>query len=90
MRNQIAFILINHRFRNAIKYTKTYPSADCNTDHTCISVKLKGIHKLETNKKINTRSSLLKDLQAREEFGASMNQNIRQNIYQQETLSTLE
>ena len=32
-RNQIHYITINSRFRNAIKSARTYPRADCDTDH---------------------------------------------------------
>ena len=32
-RNQIDYITINSRFRNAIKSVKTYQEADCDTDH---------------------------------------------------------
>ena len=33
-RNQMDYITINNRFCNAVKHTKTYPSADCGSDHT--------------------------------------------------------
>ena len=35
-RNQIDFILTNHRFRNAVRSCKTYPGADCNSDHNLL------------------------------------------------------
>ena len=35
-RNQIDYILINQRFRNAVKSCKAYPSADCNSDHNLL------------------------------------------------------
>lgn len=47
IRNQIDFIIIKKRFRNAIKYTKTYPGADVGSDHNLlvsyIRVRLKKI-----------------------------------------------
>jgi len=35
-RNQIDYITINRRFRNAIHQAKTYPGADCNSDHNLL------------------------------------------------------
>lgn len=88
VRNQIDYILINQRFKNAIKWTKTYPSADCNTDHTllstCINVKLKRTQIPPTTRKINT--DLLKGQHVREAFAVSMNQNIKKCICPEETL----
>ncbi|GFO16493.1 craniofacial development protein 2-like protein [Plakobranchus ocellatus] len=39
-RNQIDYILTNERFRNAIKSAKTYPGADCYSDHVPVVAKL--------------------------------------------------
>jgi len=35
-RNQIDYILVNQRFRNAVRSCKTYPGADCNSDHNLL------------------------------------------------------
>ena len=35
-KNQIDFILVNQRYRNAIKSCKTYPGTDCNSDHNLL------------------------------------------------------
>ena len=32
-RNQIDYILVNQRFRNAVRSCKIFPGADCNSDH---------------------------------------------------------
>lgn len=34
------FITINKRFRNAIRQVKTYPGADCNSNHVKVVVTL--------------------------------------------------
>ena len=39
-RNQIDFITINERFRNAIRQAKSYPGADCDSDHNPVISKL--------------------------------------------------
>ena len=41
--NQIDYILINSRFRNALLVAKTFPGADCGSDHVpvCGTIRLK-------------------------------------------------
>ena len=39
-RNQIDYIMINERFRNAITGVRTYPGADCDSDHNLLMSKL--------------------------------------------------
>lgn len=52
-RNQIDYITINRRFRNAAIQTRTYPGADCNSDHvpvvSNIKVTIKKPEKIKTN-----------------------------------------
>lgn len=40
VRNQVDFVMINKRFRNAVRYAKTYPGADVNSDHSLLVVGL--------------------------------------------------
>ena len=40
-RNQIDFILIQKRFRNAVKSVKTLPGADCDSDHVPVMCKMR-------------------------------------------------
>lgn len=40
-RNQIDYILIRNRFRNAVQQVKTYPGADCNSDHNPVIAKIR-------------------------------------------------
>ena len=40
-KNQIDYITINNRFRNAVQQSKSYPGADCGSDHNPVICKLK-------------------------------------------------
>ena len=40
-RNQIDYILINERFRNAMTRERTYPGADCDSDHILVMGKIR-------------------------------------------------
>lgn len=51
VRNQIDFILVNHRFRNGIQGVKAYPGADINSDHNPL------IGNLRVNLKILRKTS---------------------------------
>ena len=56
-RNQIDYITINNRFKRAITSTKSYPGADCGSDHNPVisplHCKLKKIRKNTTNSKLD-------------------------------------
>ena len=56
-RNQIDFITINKRFQNSVKNIRTYPGADCNSDHVPVvldlNLKLKIIKKKQYKPKLN-------------------------------------
>ena len=41
IKNQIDFVTINHRFRKAVQNAKTYPGADCNSDHNPVVCNMK-------------------------------------------------
>ncbi|GFO01572.1 craniofacial development protein 2-like protein [Plakobranchus ocellatus] len=57
IRNQIDFILLSHRFRNALLSAKSYPGADCYSDHAPVNakfkLKLKNTHRKIINIKLN-------------------------------------
>lgn len=57
VRNQIDYILIRRRFRNSVKFVKTYPGADISSDHNpvvaVIRVKLKKVSKKKHKKNID-------------------------------------
>ncbi|XP_023224327.1 craniofacial development protein 2-like [Centruroides sculpturatus] len=81
VRNQIDFILINHRYRNTITNIKTYPGADCGSDHnlllSVIRVKLKHIKRNRNDKRL--RIDDLKINNIREKY-ESMTNNRLQNL----------
>ena len=55
-RNQIDYITVNKRFRNAVTKTRTYPGADCNSDHVPVVVDMKA--KLKKPKKTKTKPKI--------------------------------
>lgn len=56
VRNQIDFITINERFRNSVFNSKTYPGADCNSDHNPVVLTMK--LRLKNEKKSNRKKQL--------------------------------
>ncbi|GFO12223.1 MORC family CW-type Zinc finger protein 3 [Plakobranchus ocellatus] len=78
IRNQIDFILLSHRFRNALLSAKSYPGADCYSDHAPViakyKVKLKKTHRKIINIKLNLAT--LKSNQAiREKYCIAVQNN---------------
>ena len=70
-RNQIDCILIGRRFRNGIKSSKSYPGADCGSDHILVVAKLRiKLRKLQTPKQVvkYQLDKLRKDNNIRKEF----------------------
>ena len=55
-RNQIDYILINQRFRNAVKSCKAYPGADSNSDHNLLMANI--LCKMRKMKKPKTKPNL--------------------------------
>ncbi|XP_060533769.1 craniofacial development protein 2-like [Cylas formicarius] len=59
IRNQIDFIMINRRYRNAVVSCKTYPGADIPSDHNLLlartKLRLKKIVKKRHSRRINVR-----------------------------------
>jgi len=57
IRNQIDYILIKERYRNALKACKAYPGADCGSDHNPViakmELKLRKLKKSQQNKKLD-------------------------------------
>ena len=74
-RNQIDYITINKRFRNAIKYSKSYPGADCGSDHNpviCkIAIKLRKLKKAQQAPKLQY-NSLQKDQDIRNQYSIAV------------------
>ena len=57
-RNQIDYITINHRFRNSVTQVKTYPGADCGSDHSPVVATLE----VRLKKLVRRRRKPVKDL----------------------------
>jgi exonuclease III len=70
-RNQIDYIMVPHRFRNSIIFSKAFPGADCGSDHvpviSKIRVKLKRIKQPQKNIKLQVHI-LKADRNLREQF----------------------
>ena len=66
-RNQIDYITINNRFRNAVQHTKTYPGADCGSEHvpvvSSIQIKLRKMKKPKPIKKLDLAALPISSLQ---------------------------
>ena len=73
-KNQIDFIAINKRFRNAVKDTRTFPGADCHSDHvpvvTDITLKLKKVKKIERKERLQM-NLLLTDEEPKQSYRVS-------------------
>ena len=84
-RNQIDFITINKRFRNSVVNVKTYPGADCNSDHVPvvadIRLKLKRPKKKQYKPKLDIKLLNDRDIQSlysvsvRNKYEALRNEN---------------
>ena len=57
-RNQIDFITINNRFKNSMTQVKTYPGADCGSDHSPVVATLE----VKLKKLVRGRAKPVKDL----------------------------
>ena len=74
-RNQIDYIMINTRFRNNVKQTKTYPGADIGSDHNPVGATVK-INLKRIKKKVNTEQvnlDMIKDEQMRQKYAFEVN-----------------
>ena len=58
-RNQIDYVTINKRFRNVVTNTRTYPGADCNSDHVPIVVDVRLKLKKKKQKRRNRNQRLI-------------------------------
>ena len=75
MNNQIDYIAINQRYRNAIHYSKVYPSAYCGSDHIPVichmRIKLKTLGQPKNN--VDLQFALLhEDLKMKEEYAVGV------------------
>ena len=89
-RNQIDYIAISKRFRNAIKYSKSYPEADCGSDHNpviCkVIIKLRKLKKAQQTPKLQY-CRLQKDQDIRNQYSIAV-RNIFEVLKYEESKST--
>ncbi|XP_030747690.1 craniofacial development protein 2-like [Sitophilus oryzae] len=79
VRNQIDYILINRRFRNCIKPTKTYPGADVHSDHNLLCSKLN--IRLKKNSKPIKRSRMQQEILKEPEILKNLSQEVNGNMH---------
>ena len=74
-KNQIDYVTINRRFRSAVTQVRTYPGADCDSDHVPVvaevRVKLKKVNKPKYKVERELRE-LKKNEQVREQFNIAV------------------
>ncbi|XP_060882053.1 craniofacial development protein 2-like [Metopolophium dirhodum] len=74
-RYQIDYILVKNRFKNQVKFCKTYPSADCDSDHNIVIAKCELRYKKPQRRKVqqdNYNVRLLKRAEIEKEYGRYM------------------
>ena len=90
-RNQMDYITINNRFRNAVQHTKTYPGVDCGSDHivvfSSIQIKLRKMKKPKPIKKLDLTALATSSL--RQQFKTTV-QNRHEELEAQGNLSAWE
>lgn len=78
VRNQIDYIMINERYRNAVKAVKAYPGADVFSDHNPIiakvTLKLKNIKRHQRTPRMETRK--LKDPVVKQTLQQKVHKNL--------------
>ena len=83
-KNQIDYILIHKRWRSSISLTKTYPGADCGSDHQLLVAKLKIRLKVTKQQQTVTRFDLSS---IPDRFGVGTNNNFHALMDQEEEMS---
>ena len=92
-RNQIDYILINERFRNAITGVRAYPGADCDSDNILLMGKLRiNLKKLKRSKMKRKMkwNVLLEDTNVRTKFSQKVKEGYKQCADDTEKWNTLQ
>lgn len=78
VRNQIDYILIKHRYRNAIKTVKAYPGADVSSDHNPLIARFQlQLKKMQNKHKVDKLDiEKLKSEEIREKLKQQINANL--------------
>lgn len=58
-RYQIDYILVKNRFKNQVKFSKSYPSADCDSDHNLLAMSVNIIIR-KKNKRLPKQHTIFK------------------------------
>jgi len=89
VRNQIDYITINKRFRNAVTQVKSYPGADCGSDHNPIvatlRVKLRKLQKQKSQPKLQTDL-----LRSKNEYRQKFRQGISKGLQEIQRIDDME
>ncbi|HET6457666.1 MAG TPA: hypothetical protein VFG24_02160, partial [Nitrosopumilaceae archaeon] len=79
IKNQIDYILVDKRFRNGVRNSKSMPGADCGSDHnpvvTTMQIKLKGTKRIKVADKWNIR--VLQNTKMRQEYQTRLDKQLR-------------
>ena len=81
IKNQIDYVLIDKRYRNGVKNSKSMPGADCGSDHnpiiTRIHIKLKGIQRKKKNVRLNLGA--LQEKNTKHEYQLKLDKQLKEN-----------
>ena len=88
MRNQIDFIMIKQRFRNAVKHARAFPGADCKSDHNPVAMRFK-LSLKQVPKPVRRNRFLLNALRS-DEVKTRFKDSVITKLNEQEPLNTID
>lgn len=92
-RNQIDYICINKRYRNSVKWAKTYPGADVHSDHNLLAAKIKlrfkRTIKPQANPKRRIDRNKINNETIREEISEILEERLEPALEQQNNIEEL-
>ena len=79
IKNQIDYIMVDKRYRNGVRNSKSYPGADCGSDHNpviaMLKIRMKKVRKNKTSAKWNTEN--IKITQERYEYQMKLDKQLK-------------